>query len=403
MRFSKVSIILTVNTDKRRSVHQNKEEIEMELSESKYLQFVNPVYIGDRPPSEMKLTILTYSSTSAEIQNTSTIDELIKLKNDAKMSWININGFKDIDSIKRLCEVLEIHPLTIEDILHTEQQAKMEVFDTYGFLSIKTVQQKKNDCPVKAGKKKNTPYFWKKKRLATQDEDADELIIDQISIVIAKNVILSFQELSRGLFDSIIKNLLEGTGVRKMGTDYIAYLLIDKIVDEYFLAISHLEERIENFEERATQTNDNTCIEEVQETKKYLMQMRRAILPLKNNLLTISRLETFFQTKEITPFLQDLNENLNQTVSMIDHYREWLSNIMEVNLSVLSHQMNKIMKVFTLISTIFIPLTFIAGVYGMNFDFMPELRYRLAYPIVLCGMGFVAITMITFFKNRHWF
>ena len=376
----------------------------MALLKSKYLQFVNPVYVGDRPASEMKLSILTYSSTSAEMKNVSTIDKLIKFKNASEMSWINVSGLKDIDSIKRLGELLEIHPLTIEDILHTEQQAKMEVFDEYRFLSIKTIQQKKKFYRSKAEKKKFIPYFGKNKHIAAQGEKTDELIIDQVSIIITKNVLLTFQELSRGSFDSIRKKLFENTGeIRKMKIDYLAYLIIDKIVDEYFLAISHLEENIENFEERATQTSDNTFIEEIQETKKYLMQIRRAILPLKDNLLIISRHETFFQTGEIKPFLQDLNENLNHAVTMIEHYREWLSNIMEVNLSVLSHQMNKVMKVFAMISTIFIPLTFIAGIYGMNFDFMPELGYKLAYPIVLCGMCLVAIMMIIVFKIHRWF
>jgi magnesium transporter len=169
-----------------------------------------------------------------------------------------------------------------------------------------------------------------------QNYEINELIIDQISIIIMKNVLLTFQELSRGFFDNIRKKLLDGIGeIRKMETDYLAYLMIDTIVDEYFNAINHLEEHIENLEEYATQTNDNTYIENIQETKKYLLQIKRAILPLKDNLLIISRHETFFQTEEIKPFLQDLNENLNHAVTQVEHYREWLSNIMEVNVSVL--------------------------------------------------------------------
>jgi len=377
---------------------------------SKYLQFVNPVYIGDRPASEMKVSILTYGNpaggglTTAEVKDVCGIDELVKLKNDSKMSWINVSGLKDIDSIKRLGELLEIHPLSIEDILHTEQQAKMEVFDKYRFLSIKSIQQEKIFNTSKAGRKRVPLFLWNKKRLAEQNEESTELIIDQISIIIMKNVILTFQELSGDSFGGIRKKLLEDTGgIRKMETDYLAYLIIDTIVDEYFIAISHLEEYIENLEERATKTSDNTFIEEIQDTKKYLLYVKRAVLPLKDTLLVISRHETFFQTEEIKPFLQDLNENLNHAVMLVEHYREWLSNIMEVNLSILSHQMNKVMKVLAMISTIFIPLTYIAGIYGMNFNFMPELSYSFAYPIVLSIMGLIAIVMIIVFKIHKWF
>ena len=376
----------------------------MALLKSKYLQFVNPVYMGDRPASEMKLSILTYDSASAQMKNVSTIEELIKLKNDSKMSWINVSGLKDIDSIKRLGELLEIHPLSIEDILHTEQQAKLEMFDTYRFLSIKTIQHKKELGRQETEKKKFPLFFGRKQNPAAQGEINNELIIDQISIIIMKNVLLTFQELAGDSFDSIRKKLMDDTGeIRKMETDYLAYLIIDTIVDEYYHVINHLEEYIENFEEQAAQTSDNTFIERIQEAKKYLLQIKRAILPLRDNLLIIFRHETFFQTAEIKPFLHDLNENLNHAVTMIEHYREWLSNIMEVNLSFLSYQLNRIMKVLALISSIFIPLTFVAGIYGMNFDFMPELGYVFAYPIVLGVMGFIAVVMIIVFKKHRWF
>jgi len=375
----------------------------MALLKSKYFQFVNPVYKGDRPASEMKLSILTYDASSAQMYNVSSIDELINLKNKSKMSWINVSGLKDIDSIKRLGEMLEIHPLSIEDVMHTEQQAKTEIFDQYRFLSIKTIQQKKVISNIKKERKK-FPFFSMKKNPAEQDDEINELSIDQISIIIMKNVLLTFQELSGDSFNSIRKKLLEDAGeIRKMEIDYLAYLIIDSIVDEYFYSINHLEEYIDDFEERATKTSDNSFIEEIQDTKKYLLQIKRAILPLKGNLMVISRHETFFRTEEIKPFLHDLNENLEHAVTMVEHYREWLSNIMDVNLSVLSHQMNKVMKVLAMISTIFIPLTFIAGVYGMNFDFMPELGYQLAYPIVLGGMGLIALVMIIVFKIHHWF
>ena len=371
----------------------------------KYMQVVNPVYAGDIPASEMKLSYINYDSDSAETKDVSSIDEVIKLKNDSKMLWINVSGLKDAESIKHLGELLEIHPLTIEDILQTEQQAKMEVFEKYRFLLVKTIMQKKDAfCHLNPGKKKFFLPFGKDRSFTNTNINTDELIITQVGIVIMKNILLTFQELSRGAFEGIRRKIMENTGeIRKMETDYLAYLIIDKIVDEYFNSINHLEEHIENLEDRATRTSDDTYIEEIQETKKYLLLVKKAILPLKNNLSLISRTESFFQTGEIKPFLQDLIENLDHAVTQVEHYREWLSSVMEVNLSVLSYQLNKVMKVLAMISAIFIPLSFIAGIYGMNFDVMPELRYSFGYFIVLGVMFSVAIVMIVFFKVRRWF
>jgi len=371
----------------------------------KYMQVVNPVYAGDIPASEMKLSYINYDSESVDTKDISTIDEVIKLKSDTKMLWINISGLKDIDSIKRLGELLEIHPLTIEDILQTEQQAKMEVFEKYRFLLVKTIMQKKNNFYRSNAKKKifSLP-FRKNERFISQGGKTNELIITQVGIVIMNNILLTFQELSRGAFESIRRKIIENTGdIRKMESDYLAYLIIDKIVGEYFNSINHLEEHIENLEERATSTSDDTYIEEIQEIKKYLLLVKKAILPLKDNLLLISRQESFFQTGEIKPFLQDLIENLNHAVTQVEHYREWLSSVMEVNLSVLSYQLNKVMKVLAMISAIFIPLSFIAGIYGMNFENMPELSTSFGYFIVLGIMFFVAAIMIIFFKVRRWF
>jgi len=377
----------------------------MALVKSKYMQVVDPVYAGDIPASEMKLSYINYNLESVDTKDISSIDEIMKLKDDSKMLWINVSGLKDIESIKRLGELLEIHPLTIEDILQTEQQAKMEVFEKYRFLLVKTIMQKKNTFSLlNAGKKKFFPPLGKKRPSATTSIKTDELVITQVGIVIMKNVLLTFQELSRGAFEGIRKKIMENIGeIRKMESDYLAYLIIDKIVGEYFDSINHLEEHIENLEERAARTSDDTYIEEIQETKKYLLLVKKAILPLKDNLLNISRQESFFQTGEIKPFLQDLIENLNHAVTQVEHYREWLSSIMEVNLSVLSYQLNKVMKVLAMISAIFIPLSFIAGIYGMNFENMPELATSFGYFIVLGVMFLVAAIMIVFFKVRRWF
>ena len=334
----------------------------------------------------------------AKMQQLSGIDELQKYRYNSGILWINISELRDIDSIRRLGEMYSIHPLSIEDILSTEHQPKTEVFEDYRFLSVKTIQKEKRFIHENIKKSRN--IFRKKKH----SEEIDEFQIDQVSIIIMKNVLITFQEIPGDPFGGVRKKILGDIGkIRRLGTDYLAYEIIDAVVDEYFLAINHLEEDIESLEDRATKTSDNTFIQEIQDTKKYLLNIKRAILPLRDNIAVIIRREKFFESDELKPFLQDLSENLSLAIISVESHREWLTNIMEVNLSVLSYQMNKVMKVLAIISTIFIPLTFIAGIYGMNFDYMPELELRLGYPIVLGGMGLIAAIMIIYFKIRRWF
>jgi magnesium transporter len=361
------------------------------------LPIVEPVYQGDRTALDMKLSIISFDGESARVNQVSTIDELPRHQDNSKISWINIIGLKDIDTIKKLGQMYHIHPLSIEDILHTEQQPKVEFFDGYLFLSIKTIQREKN-----------FRHSYDKKQKRQQINDVDEFLFDQISMIIMDKVLITFQEISGGSFDRVRKRILDAEGgtpgvSRKTGTDYLAYTLIDAIVDEYFLTLNHLEDDIENFEDRADKTNDRKFIDEIQDTKKYLIKIKRAVTPLKENMQIIVRHGQFFQTDALKPFLHDLNENLNNAVVTVDHYHEWLSNIMAVNLSVLSHQMNGVMKVLAIISTIFIPLTFIAGIYGMNFEHMPELKLTFGYPLVLSCMALIALIMVIVFKIRKWF
>jgi magnesium transporter len=349
----------------------------------------------------MDLSIISYDSNSAQLNNLSSVDELTQYHDDSKISWINFNGLDDVDSIKQLGKYFNIHPLSIDDIFHTDRQPKIEIFENYRYLSIKTIQREKRFHHHNENSRSS-----RYKRIKKQDakEKIDEFLIDQISLIIMKNTLITFQEIQGDAFDDIRKKILENIGeIRKSGTDYLTYAIIDAVVDEYFLTINHLEEDIEGFEERSAKTNDETFIDEIQDTKKYLLQIKRAILPLRNCLNKITRQENFFRTDKLKPFLQDLSENINHALITVENFREWLSSIMEENLSIVSYQTNKIMKVLTVISTIFIPLTFIAGIYGMNFDFMPELRYGPAYFIVLGFMALVAIVMLMLFKIYHWF
>ena len=226
-----------------------------------------PVYVGDRPAREMELSVIAFNADSAHINTAASVDELPGRQDSEKM-WININGLKDIDSIKRLAKLYAIHPLTVEDILNTEQQPKFEVFDNYRFISLKSIQrEKKIACPQE---KKS---FFRRNNKKNQPDESEELLIDQISIVIFNGILITFQEISGDSFGSIRKRILENNGqIRKMSIDYLAYSLIDAVVDEYFLALAHLEDAIENFEDRAIETSDDTFIMEIQDTSAECFQ-----------------------------------------------------------------------------------------------------------------------------------
>jgi magnesium transporter len=343
---------------------------------------------------KMDLSIITYDSGSAQMKHLSYVDELMQYKDNSKISWINICGLDDVDAIKHFCELFSIHQLSIEDILSPNQQPKAEIFDKYEFLSIKTIEQKKTLYNEQKNRRRKKQRSW----------EMSEILINQISMIIMKNIIITFQNTDGNSFNDARRRILDNVGeFRKMGPDYLAYSIIDTIVDEYFITLNSLEDNIEDYEDRATKTSDDTFIQEIQDIKKCLLRIKHAILPLEDNLLIISRHERAFQTDVLKPFLQDLREHLAHAVTMVENQHEWLVSIMDVNLSVLSRQTNMVMKVLAMISTIFIPLTFIAGIYGMNFDFMPELRHELGYPVVLSIMGGIAMIMVIVFKKHRWF
>jgi magnesium transporter len=332
------------------------------------------------------ISIITYSQTDAVIKECATVDEILQHKIDKGISWININGLNNKEAISRIAEIFCIHPLTVEDIYSTEQRPKVEDFDDYLFFSFKSIQREKN--------------FHQK---SESERSTDEFLFDHISILITQNVLVTFQEMPGDYFDGIRKRIMNNAGqIRKEGTDYLFYAILDAVVDAYFLVLDHIGDDIEEYEERALDTSSEAFIHYIQQTKKYLLQINRAILPLRENLSIVSRKELPLFKPALKPFLQDLRENVLETVETLETYRELLTGVMEVNLSTLSNQMNKVMKVLTIISTIFIPLTFIVGVYGMNFVHMPEISIPWAYPVVWAAMLLIAIGMLIFFKRRKW-
>ncbi|MDR2786196.1 MAG: magnesium/cobalt transporter CorA [Treponema sp.] len=324
----------------------------------------------------MDLSIIGYDPIGAWKKTSATVEELLKFKNPAGITWINVDGLDDAGAINQLAESFRIHPLTVEDIVNTEQRPKLEEFERYLFISLKALSRKPDG----------------------------NLDFDQISLVVLKDTVISFQEFPGDSFEGIRRRILNNGGrIRKLGADYLAYVLMDSIVDEYFSVLEHIGANIEDFEDRAMNDSDSTFIPDIQAVKQQLLHVRRIIWPLRESLSLLLKLESPLLSGELEPFFKDLYENVIQAAETMETYRELVSGVMEVNLSAVSARMNKVMKVLTIISTLFIPLTFIVGVYGMNFRFMPELEYRYAYPITWGVMLVIAAGMLIFFKRRGWF
>jgi magnesium transporter len=321
----------------------------------------------------MFLSLIGYDPGGAWTKAAGTADELLQWRNAAGITWINAECLDNQAEINRLAEVFKIHPLTVEDILDSSQRPKTEEFDDYLFVTCKAVNP------------------------------AAELEFEHMSLVITYDTVLTFQEKAGDYFDGVRKRILNNAGrIRRMGADYLAYAIIDAIVDEYFIVIDSLGSEIEEFEDRAIDEKDDTFINDIQAVKQKLLKVRRVVWPLRESLSLLMHLDSKRVGDELEPFLKDLYDHIIQAAETVETYRELVAGVMEVNLSAASNRLNKVMKVLTIISTIFIPLTFIVGVYGMNFQFMPELDKPWAYPVVWGIMAAVAVGMIIFFKRRKW-
>jgi magnesium transporter len=336
----------------------------------------SPVYVGERDPLETALSIIGYDPSQAWLKPAATVDELLTFKNPGGVTWINVNGLKDSAAVTRLAAIYGIHPLTVEDILDTGQRPKVEEFDDYLFFILKDLHLR----------------------------GEDELVAEQISLVLMKNTVITFQEVAGDPFNGIRRRILNNGGrVRKMGADYLAYGLVDSVADAYFLVLDKMGDKIEEFEGRAMDEKDEAFMPDIQKIKQDLLKIRRIVWPFRESLSLLPQLDPVFIHEELGPFIKDLHDNVSQVAETVETYRELITGVMEVNLSAVSNRMNQVMKVLTIISTLFIPLTFIVGVYGMNFTHMPELSYPYAYPLAWGGMILIALGMLLFFKHRRWF
>lgn len=336
-----------------------------------------PVYVGELKEEEVRISIIDYDERNFQEREAKTSEECFPFKDTPTVTWINIDGIHDVDIIDKIGKHFDLHPLIMEDIMNTEQRPKMEDFANYIYVVLKML------------------YY---------DDKENETKVEQVSVILGDHFVISFQERRGDVFDSIRERIRNGKGrIRKMGADYLAYSLLDTIVDNYFTILEKLGDRIEELEERMVTDPKPKTLHEIHRLKREMVFLRKSVWPLRELINGLERGESPLIHKSTNIYLRDVYDHTIQVIDTIETYRDMLSGLHDTYLSSISNRMNEIMKVLTIIATIFIPLTFIAGIYGMNFEFMPELKWRWAYFIVWGVIIVIAIYMITYFKRRKWF
>jgi magnesium transporter len=334
------------------------------------------IYIGNKSVNDVKITILEYSEAEFTEREVTRIEECAPISSK-RIKWINIDGIQQTEVLREIGQQYGLHNLVLEDILNTELRPKIEFFDTYVLVSLK---------------------------MLSYNTESDEIEAEQVSMVLGQGYVLSFQEERIGdVFDPIRNRIRTAAGkIRRAGADFLLYSLLDVIIDNYFLVLEKVGEQVEELEEEITHNPDRENLSAIYALKRELIYMRKAIWPLREIVSTLLRDENSLIRKDTHKYLRDVYDHTIQVIDTTESYRDVTASLLDLYMSGVSNRTNDTMKVLTIISTIFMPLTFIAGIYGMNFDFMPELKWRYGYFTVMGVMSIICLIMLYWFRRKRW-
>lgn len=334
------------------------------------------IHIGKKHLAKPEIEVIDYDADNFQQLKVETIEEVYPFKDSETVSWINICGVHQVDLVEKIGNHFGIHPLVLEDIVHTDQRPKIEFFDSYIYVVLKMLQYNRNE---------------------------EEIIAEQVSIILGSNFVISFQEVIGDTFDPVRDRLRFSKGrIRKQGPDYLAYAIMDSIVDNYFIMLEKIGEDVETLDDELLDKPTPKTLEDIHRMKKEVIFLRKFVWPLREVVSNLQREESPFVKESTSIFLKDVYDHIIQVMDTIESYRDILSTMLDLYLSTASNKMNEIMKVLTIIATIFIPLTFIAGIYGMNFEYMPELKWHWGYPAAWAIMITVALIMLAYFRKLRW-
>jgi len=335
------------------------------------------VHIGKRKSEQVGISVIEYNETHFQERVLKTIDEYRPHEDKSTVTWINIDGLHRMEIIEKTGALFNLHSLTLEDIVNTGQSPKIEDYDDYLFIVLKML------------------YY---------DESKNEIEVEQVSLCLGPNFVLSFQEeKGRDVFNPVRERIRNGKGrIKKMGADYLAYSLIDSVVDSYFLILEKIGERIETLEELVVSEPSQTVLHDIHALKREMIFLRRSVWPLREVVSNLERGESPLIQESMHVYYRDVYDHTIRIIETIESFRDLLSGILDIYLSSISNRTNAVMKVLTIIATIFMPLTFLAGLYGMNFEHMPELKWHWGYPALLLFMASIGISMLIYFKRKNW-
>lgn len=335
------------------------------------------VHIGEIRTEKTRISVLDYNEKQYAEKTDVPVEECKGYIDTSTVTWINIDGIHDVSIVERIGEQFGIHPLLLEDVMNTEQRPKLEDFEHHLFVVLK---------------------------MLTYNEEKGSVDSEQISIVVGPNFVISFQEREGDVFTPVRERIRNAKGrIRSHGADYLAYSLLDAIIDNYFVILETFGEKIEQLEEEILEDSTGQTSARIHSLKRELIFLRRSVWPLREVINGLGRGESKLIKKSTLVFLRDLYDHTINIIDTTEAFRDTISGMLDTYLTQVSNKMNETMKVLTVIATIFIPITFIAGIYGMNFEFMPELGWKWAYPTLWGFIVLVGITMIIFFKRRRWF
>lgn len=333
-------------------------------------------YVGRERTAPVTITRIRYTTEGVEDPQPISVKDALPESNPSGVTWYTVDGVHDVEILRILGENFGLHPLVVEDVANTSQRPKIEEFDSYIFVALKMITYANSEQHIES---------------------------EHSSIIIGKGWVISFLEDAGDVFEPVRQRIKSGKGrIRRMGADYLAYALIDAVVDGYFQVLEQLGEDIERTEEEVVNNAKASTLRSVHRLKRELIFLRRSVWPMRETVNSLIRDESDLVTDETRLFLRDLYDHTIHTIDTIETQRDIVSGMLDVYLSSVSNKMNQVMKLLTVMSSIFIPLTFLAGIYGMNFEYMPELHMLWAYPVLLVVMLLIAISLLVFFRRKEW-
>lgn len=330
----------------------------------------------ERKVEQVRMRLFDYDSKQYVEKEIEKIENAFPLIDKPPVSWLNVDGLHDVQILEKIGAHFDIHPLVLEDILNRGQRPKIENYEKHLFIVIKMLRYNEEEKTIQG---------------------------EQVSIILGRNYVISFQETVGDIFDVIRERIRNNDSrVRKKGADYLCYRLLDTLVDHYFVILEKLGEAIEDLEDELLQDPSKETVQEIHRLKREMLYLRKSVWPLREVLSALAREDSKLIEKSTEVFLRDVYDHTIQVIDTVENFRDILAGMLDIYLSSVSNRMNEVMKVLTIMATIFIPLTFIAGIYGMNFEFMPELKWHLGYFAIWGVMLLIAISMLIYFKRKNW-